>query len=265
MEIRIKDLSYKNIFNHLNIDINCNKITALIGKNGSGKTTLLDLIYGIYKDFDGESIINSKNMNKNTKTKDILHIRKAMGYIRQDLDNDLFNINIFEDIRYGQKEISNSKLNELLITFDLDEDILKKNYMDLSSGERKKILLIKMFVQNKSILLLDDPTKDLDSKSISNLIKLLKREKRNNKIVIISSMDSDFLISLADNFIIIDNGKIKLSNDKYEVFSNIQLLNRLDIEIPNVISIKNRAAERNIKLMYRDNINDILKDIYRNV
>lgn len=266
MEIKLNNIKYRNIFEDLDIEIKDSKITSIIGKNGSGKSILLNLLSVLYTDFDGEILIDKKVINSKTNNKHIKRIQEDIFYLRQNYEEYLFNTNVFEDIKSGFFNIDLSKLEELLKLFDLKEEILKNSFLDLSSGELKKILIIKMFIINSKILLLDDPTRDLDQKSVLNLIKLLKREKHNGKIIIIASADTEFLLKISDQIIIIDNGKVYESKDKYNVFSNISLLNRLHLNMPSVLDFKLKAnSMKKIKLVYRDNINDLIKDIYRNV
>ena len=187
-------------------------------------------------------------------------------YLSQEYQEQLFNINIFEDIKYGIKKINNQVLDDLLKGFNLSENIFNKAYDELSNGEIKKILIIIMIISKKKILLLDDPTSGLDQKSVLTLIKLLKREKRKGKTIIITSQDIEFLLSVSDSIFIIDNGKILIKENKYDFFSNYQLLDKCNMEMPNIVSFKEVTfKKKNVKLVYRDNINDLIKDIYRNV
>ena len=105
-----------------------------------------------------------------------------------------------EDIKYGIKNFDEKKMYELLELFKLSEEILTKNYMELSKGEKRKILLISIFLRNSKVILLDKPTKGLDYNGIQALIKILKREKRLGKIIIIISYNSNFTRSLRQCF-----------------------------------------------------------------
>ncbi|MBE5820747.1 MAG: ATP-binding cassette domain-containing protein [Clostridiales bacterium] len=266
MAIKFLEVNYKNIFENLNIDINKNQITSLIGKNGSGKTLLLNLIYGLDQNFEGKITIGRKSFNSKTKTKHISEINSNILYLIQDYQKQLFNINILEDIKYSLNKININELEELLKGFGLSESILKKNYLELSDSEKKKVLLVKIFINNSKIILLDDPTTGLDQKSISTLIKLLKKEKRKEKIIIISSQDSEFLLNVSDEILIIKDKKIIKCNDKYKVFGDESILDYCGLDMPSVLKFRKKVLEKkNLKLVYRDNINDLLKDIYRNV
>lgn len=256
MAIKIIDMCYKNIFKNVNLELEEAKVISIQGKNGSGKTILFDLIYGFDINTEGKIIIDgviNKKINEN------------IFYIRQDYSKQLFNINILEDIKYFVPNYEKEKMDELFKYFDLDLSVLKKHCKDLSDGELKKVLLIIMFLSNKKILLIDDITSGLDYKSKKNLIKIIKKEKRNGKLFIISSFDSDFLISVVDKIIYIIDKKVEFNEDKYSFFDNEILLNKCKLNMPKTIQVKNIVFKnKKIKLLYRDNINDLIKDIYRN-
>lgn len=264
MAIKFVNVNYKNIFKKLNLEIKENEIISIVGKNGSGKTCFLNLIFGLDLTFEGEIFVNKRSLSSKIRGKELNMIRKNIFYLIQDYHKKLFNINVFEDIKYGISNLSIDKLYELLKLFDLDKEILNKNYIELSDGEIKRILIIKMFIRNSKIILLDDPTSGLDQKSVSTLIKLLKKEKRTEKSIIICSQDSEFLFSISDRIVILDNEKLIECNNKYDFFANKKLLNKCELTMPKVLQFRENTLKRkNIKLIYRDNINDLIKDIYR--
>lgn len=262
MGIKFVNVSYKNIFKNVEITIDQKNITSIVSKNGMGKTRLLDIIFGLELDFEGEIKIDNRKLNN----KNLNLIRNNISYLTQEYTNQLFNLNISDDIKYGVENLDELKLNELLKNFNLNDSILKENYLDLDALEKKKILLISTFISDKKILLLDDPTSGLDQKSISSLIKIIKKEKRSGKLIIICSQDVEFLLAVTDEMLLIDGNKIYKYDNKYEFFDNNQLLNKCGLEKPNILKFRELVLKnKNIKLMYRDNINDLIKDIYRNV
>ncbi|MBR6690167.1 MAG: ABC transporter ATP-binding protein [Bacilli bacterium] len=265
MAVKIKDVSYKNLLTNSNIEFEKGKITSIVGKSGSGKTTIFDLIFGQQLNFEGTILLGKKILDKSKKDKQIREIRKNIFYLKQDYYNQLFNINILEDIKYQVPNIKEDKLNELLKSFGLDNSILTKHYTELSYGQIKKILLIIMFLSNKKILLLDDITTDLDFKGKKALIKQLKKIKREEKVIIISSGDTNFLLEIVDKIIYINNQKLIVEDNKYNFFENKTILNKCNLEMPKILQFKDVALKnKKIKLLYRDNINDLIKDIYRN-
>lgn len=177
----------------------------------------------------------------------------------------LFNINLYEDIVYNNQNIDNNELLELLNMFDLSENILKKKYTEISKSEYNKILLIIPILESNPVLFLENPTVGLDVKSKKTLVKILKRQKLKNRIIIIKSNDSEFVFS-ATNIVIYKSGyRYMIDDNKYNFFSNKKLLKAFDIEQPNIMEFYGDLKAKKIKgLLYRDNVNDLIKEIYRN-
>ena len=112
----------------------------------------------------------------------------------------------------------------------------------------------------------DEPTIGLDyknKKKIINLIRLLKN--RYKKTIIIVSHDVDLLYELCDNIIILDNGKLMLYGDPISVFKEDKLIKKYNIETPKIVTFSSLARDKGIKLIDRKNINDLIKEVYRNV
>lgn len=241
MEIKLTDISSEN----LEKMFPPNQITSLIGPNGSGKTELINLICGVEK-----SISNS--------------ITNDVYYLKENYTNMLFNICIKEDIKFYLGNYDELNLYELLKSFNLNNKILDSNYLELSSSETRKILLIIGLMSNCKKVVIENPTLKLDRKSIQTLVKHLKKLKRKNKSIIISSYNQNFLLEVSDKILILNNKKIIEYGNKYDILSNEKILKKINISVPNVIKFANKVNElKKIRIGYRDNINDLIKDIFR--
>jgi len=267
MEIIIDNLYYKyknnkdNSLNNINLRINSKTITGIIGNIGSGKTTLLEILDLLILPTIGKITINDKKINSKTKKKELNNIRKNIGYVFQDTSNNLFELNV-------KKELE-GKLDkeEILKLLGLDNSYLNKEINNLSNSEKKKIALASVIIKNPKILLLDNPELGLDSKGKKGLIKLLRNLKvKYEKTIVIVSEDVNFIHAVCDDVVILNNGEIKLSGNKYKVFTNEKVLLDNNIKKPNMIEISDEIyKKKNIKIGYRDDINDLIKDIYRYV
>lgn len=227
------------------------EITGICGKSGSGKTLLAEILAGLIH---------------TNKTKKQL---KEIGYIFQDPAKQLFCTTVKEEIEFGPKQFKKkcdiNHIKQALQMVNLNDDILNQNPLTLSSGEMKKVAIASILAYNPKIIILDEPTINLDNKSIESLIKLIKMlKKRYNKTIIIMSKDTDFLHKVCDNIGILYDNKIVLSGNKYDVFTKD--IEKYGLKKPKIIAFEQLVKkEKNIKLLYRDDINDLMKDVYRHV
>ena len=282
MDIRFNhvDFSYKKInctskevFNDLNITFETGNIYGIVGKSGSGKTSLLELINCYILPTNGNINIGNFTITSDKNVNDIDALRFNIGYLFQNIDLQFFNKTIYEELsfnliyyNYHTKDIE-KRVKDSLKMVGLSEEYMYKQINTLSKGEKRLLSIASVLVHNPKVLLLDDPTIGLDGIGKDNLVRLIRLLKnRYHKTIIIADNDIDFLYSIVDNIHVIYNGKIVLSGNKYDVFKKTKLLKEYGIMLPNLIEFSNKVLDKKgIKLGYRDDINDLIKDIYRNV
>ena len=277
MEIKYSDVSYKigdkTVLENINLTIKENKITALIGVSGSGKTTLLKMLNGLIIPSAGKVIVGDFTIEKGKKITNIRDLRKMVGFVFQFPEEQFFNQTVLDEIAFAlnnfnyPKEKINKHVSDALYMVGLDESYLNSNPFYLSSGEKRRIALASILAYNPKILIFDEPTVGLDYQAKKNLMQIIRKLKsRYHKTIIIISHDVDFLHTFVDEVVVLNKGKLILSGNKYDVFNAVDTLNKYDIAIPKVILFKNIVYnKKNVKLPSRDNINDLIKDIYRNV
>lgn len=276
MEIRFNNVSYSlnnNILiNNVNIVLKEGKINCLIGPNGSGKSTLVNLLNGQIFSTKGNISLDDYNIQdrKNNDKTNVLYLN--ISIVGQSPEEHFFCENVYKELVYWleyyhyKKEKIDKHIKDAIKMVGLDEKYLSYDPLNLSSSEMRKVLLAKCFAVNPKIIILDEPTIGLDNNSKNNLIKILKTIKRRfHKTIIIASQDIEFVHQVADYVFALDNGKLLIEGDKYEVFKNDELLTQHGIGIPKIIQfellVKN---EKNIQLGFRDEVNDLIKDILRN-
>lgn len=277
MEVRFSNLNFyydkktKNkILDSINLKIKNNTIVSITGKSGSGKTTLVELIGALKIPHSGKITIGDIVINKK-KVYDEDILKKAVSYVSQNCEYQLFNKTVYDELTYAFKfkneKIEKDKVIEYLNLVDLDESFLGRNPLSLSTGEKRKVVIASTLLLNTDIIIFDEPTLGLDSKSIKNFIRLLKNLKNNfSKTIIVVSRDIEFIHKISDQIVILHEGKIVAAGDKYTVFNNMNLLKSYGLPIPKTIEFSNLVlSKKNVRIGYRDEINDLLKDIYRYV
>jgi ABC-2 type transport system ATP-binding protein len=202
--ISIKDLTISydgksKVIDSLNLSLVKNNIHGIVGLNGAGKTTLLNTIYGLTKRNSGEISLDGRNINK----KDISYLVTenffyssitAREYLSL-FKNPLFNLD---------------KWNEL---FSLPLDNIIDSY---STGMKKKLALLSVLKQDKSIMILDEPFNGLDIETCRIIRSILLRLKDKGKTIIITSHIIETLTNLCDFIHYLEKGKIKYSKDKLD-------------------------------------------------
>lgn len=252
-KLLLEDVSFK---------IKRNKKIALLGANGSGKTTLLKKIIDASKTEN----LRGKNIKINNKVK--------IGYFSQNQDTLNEEKSILENVKY------NSSYNETFIRINLSlfgfrEDDVYKKVEDLSGGERVKVALCKVILEDNNLLILDEPTNYLDIISMKSLEDALKNTE---KTMIVVSHDKHFIEDICDYFLEIKDKKIiqfSGSYDNYTEEKNKEKLNEedqknsneillLENRLSNLISMICIETDKELKEKYEkefDEISDKLKKL----
>ena len=275
MEINSLSFSYdgssKNVLNNINMQIKTGKINVIIGASGSGKTTLAKLICGLLPIGTGSIKIDGLVMDESNKIENDSICPVNICLIPQNPRENFSNLKIIDEFKfvlkyYKAKNINiDKKCSDALKMVGLDKSYLEKKSLELNESEIRKVALASKLILNPKIIVLDEPTIGLDGLSKKNLVSLLRKlASRYNKTIIIISYDVDFLHKIANYVYVLNSGQLVLEGDKYEVFTSDKLLD-YGIEPPNIIKFEKLVKnKKNIKLGFRDDINDLIKDIYRN-
>jgi len=215
MFLEMKDIKFyynkneNNILDKFNLSIKNGKTLSILGESGSGKSTILRLIAGLEKPSKGEIYIDKKIMNgKNTF---ISPENRKVGMVFQDYA--LFpHMTVYENIKFGisdlKKDIRDKKIINTLKLVEL-LDYKDKYPHQISGGQQQRTALARAIVTEPKILLLDEPFSNLDTNLKHNIRnKLSKIISKINITTIIVSHDKQDALSLADELIILKNGKI---------------------------------------------------------
>lgn len=199
---------------NINFKLSNNENIAIVGENGSGKTTLIKLILGLYKNYEGEILINDIDLKKI----DIIDYRKKVSCIFQDYVK--YEMSIRENIGFGDvnKMYDDDYITEQVDKVQLNSVIKNNQYLDmnlgswfgkveLSGGEWQRVAVARMFMKDAKLVVLDEPDSSLDIKKQNELIKIYKKEME-NKISIYVSHKIEYVNLVADNIYVLSDGYI---------------------------------------------------------
>ena len=268
MEIRYDNVSYvynpktalkKVALKDINLTIQDGKINALIGTSGSGKTTLVELLNSILVPTKGKVIVDKDTW------------RRKVGIVFQFPEEQFFNLTVKKELEFGLLSFNyrtneiDKRVSDALKMVGLDDSYLDRDPFKLSNGEQRKVAIASILIVNPKIIVFDEPTIGLDYESKKNFIKLIRMLKnRYNKTIIIISHDIDFIHNISDYVILLDKGNLILTGNKYDILGNPDVLKEYNLPIPKVVEFSYKVLKnKGIKMGYRDDVNDLLKDIYR--
>ena len=254
MQISLKNVSYKTIKN-INIDIEDNKITGIISNSIDELNDLNELIYENKK----ETGVIKYAFKYDKRKIGLVSIKQCINMISGNLKE-------FFLLKAKELNFNIDNLDEVLKNVGLSSSILKLDLSELSTSEKIKILFSITLLCNTDIILLDNIFSQLDYKSKDKIFKILTRLKFEHKTILISSLDIDLVYELIDNIVIIDNKNVLISSEKYSAFNDKKISSNKLIKKPLIVEITNKIYEKNnIKLGKNDNINELIKAIYREI
>lgn len=192
----------------VNLRIHEGESIAITGRNGAGKTTLVKHFNGLLKPAMGEVFVSGTS-TKNTATEEIA---KTVGYLPQNPNDYLFSDTVEDELRFTLKSLKikadERKISEILDYFGLIA--YRHSYpRDLSGGERQRVALAAILVANPKAIVLDEPTRGIDSESRRRLAELIKGLSVQGKTIILVTHDSDLVSETAERIVRIEDGKIE--------------------------------------------------------
>ncbi|MCH5299963.1 MAG: ATP-binding cassette domain-containing protein [Ruminococcus sp.] len=188
-----------DILKDFNLKVNKGEIYAILGANGSGKSTVVKIISGILKAYHGKV--------KVAKDENVM-------YLPQNPQTLFIKDNILDDFELSDNK---DKINEVSKMFGI-EHLLNKHPYDLSGGEIQKSALAKLMLFNPSVMILDEPTKGIDTFAKNELKSILKNLKKKGVTIIIVTHDTEFACSVSDRCGLLFDGNIIAENSTKEFF-----------------------------------------------
>ena len=232
--LEIKDLSYEykggfKALSDVSIKIGDNESVGLIGANGAGKSTLFKALTGLI-DFEGEITVDGLISDK----KNIAQIRKKIGYVVQESEDQMFMPKVIDDVMFGLLNYGTSREEAVRISDEILESLglsyLRDRYNHtLSGGEIKMAAIATILALKPDIVLFDEPTSSLDPHNRRMIINTLNSIKSTK---IVASHDLDLVYDTCDRIILMNGGRVVKVGGRDEMLKDEKLLTDNMLELP---------------------------------
>ena len=253
---KLEDVSYKypledrEILKNINLDIKKGEFWAVIGKNGSGKTTLCNVLRRFVPDFykgelKGKITLESKEL-KDYSAKEIV---QKVGFVFQNPFTQISGVKetVFEEIAFGLENLAldaeyiRKRVEETLKLLRIEE-LRDKNPYELSGGQGQKVALASIIAMDPEIMVIDEPTSQLDPKGTEEIFEIIDILKKEGKTIILVEHKLELIAEYAEKVMVLDEGEMILSGNTEDVLKNKILLEK-EIGIPQYTALAYRLMD----------------------
>lgn len=228
------ELASETVIKGINLEIKKGSFVAVLGHNGSGKSTLAKLFNGLIKPNSGEVLVNGMNTCDESFDKDI---KRTVGMVFQNPDNQLVATIVDEDVAFGLENIGLSyeemhkRVDEALLTVNMSEYKYAAPH-NLSGGQKQRIAIAGILAMRPECVVLDEPTSMLDPSGRCDVIDTIVSMCRDSGVTVILITHFMEEALLADRVIVMNDGEIALDGTPDEVFSKVDVMKFIGLEVP---------------------------------
>ena len=235
----LEDGTVDYVLENINLQVKKGEFLVILGHNGSGKSTLAKLINAQFVPNQGDVWVK----NINTKDEDkIWDIKKTCGMVFQNPDNQLIATTVEEDIAFGMEnlgipgDIMKERISQVLEKVNMEEFRHKPPHL-LSGGQKQRVAIAGIVAMRPAYLVLDEPTAMLDPEGRREVIDTIQQLNKTERLTIVLITHFMEEAVLADRLVVMENGKIVTQGRPRQVFSQVEMLKNLRLDIPPVTEL----------------------------
>ncbi|MHA1242933.1 MAG: energy-coupling factor ABC transporter ATP-binding protein [Candidatus Heimdallarchaeota archaeon] len=234
----------KPILNDFSLQIVKGEFIGIIGPTGCGKSTICYLFNGLIPHLIKGSFQGSVSINGiDTLSSSVGELSQSVGYMLQEPSFQIATPHVKSEIAFGMENMGlprsemEARLNFVMDTLNI-QHLQDRATSDLSEGEKQRVILASILAMKPEILVLDECSSMLDIASKNKLAVTLKElNKDHNKTIIMIDHDLDYLLSLADRIILINDGQIIADNSIDKILTDVQLLTSNGLIPPEIVKL----------------------------
>ena len=223
---------------HISIGAERGKITGILGANGAGKSTLFLNLNGVLTPKSGQVLLGGAPVSYSRKG--LLELRRKVGIVFQDPDDQLFSADVFRDISFGgvnlglEPEEVRRRVEQAMERTGVTA-LRDKPTHALSYGQKKRVAIAGVLVMEPEVLILDEPTAGLDPQGVSDIMRLLAGLRDSlGMTILIATHDMDIVPLYCDDAYLLGGGKVLLEGTPEELFSNPAALRANHLRLPRI-------------------------------
>ncbi len=243
-------LSEKPAIKNMSFKIEEGKFYGVIGENGSGKTTLCSLVRGFAPDFykgtlEGEVLVDGKPTTEYGPGE----LALKFGYVFQNPFNQISGVKdtVFEEVAFGLENFGfgpdeiEQRVTDVMELTDITA-IALKNPFELSGGQQQRVALASTIVLKPDILVIDEPTSQLDPEGTESVFKIISEMKNEHKTILLVEHKVDLLAEYADEILVLKDSELIKAGPKQEILSDISLLKK-NVQLPQMSILGNELRK----------------------
>lgn len=240
----------KLILNDINLEIKKGSFTAVLGRNGSGKSTLAKHFNAIYLPSGGRVFVKDMDTKDEKRTFDI---RKSVGMVFQNPDNQIIATTVEEDVAFGLENLG-VRHDDMLLKV---ESALKKVGMYdfrksephlLSGGQKQRVAIAGIIAMEPECIVLDEPTAMLDPNGRKEVMATIKELNKRHNITIVLITHFMEEAAKADRIVVMDNGSIVMDGAPDRIFSRVEEITALGLDVPQVVLLCHMLRQKGIDI-----------------
>ena len=232
-----------DIIKNLNLTIEKGSFVAVLGHNGSGKSTIAKLINGILVPQSGTVTVNGISTSSE---ENIFEIRKNVGMVFQNPDNQIVASVVEEDVAFGVENLGipsdecRRRVDEALKTVGMYE-LRKKAPHKLSGGQKQRVAIAGILAMKPQCIVLDEPTAMLDPSGRREVMETIKMLNSEGITIVLITHYMDEAVE-ADRVIVIDSGEIQADDEPEKVFARVDEIKAMGLDVPQATELVYRAG-----------------------
>lgn len=235
---------------NVSLNIKEGKFYGIVGENGSGKTTLCAILRGFAPSFyqgdiQGEVLVYGKPIGEYGG-----ELATKIGYVFQNPFTQISGVKetVFEEVAYGLENFGVPveeivERVEAIMKLTHIDSLAEKNPLELSGGQMQRVALASVLVLEPDILIIDEPTSQLDPQGTESVFEIIKMMKDKKKTIILVEHKIDLIAEYADEVLVLRGGKLIAGGDKAQVLSDISLMEQ-GVQLPQMAILGSRLKEK---------------------